>query len=85
MPTGFDARGYLPRELYEAITDIRVRQPAFADGEADRRLASARARPRRQAGHPGRGPSRAARASRSRTTPWRWRTATSSWRGSCAC
>ena len=37
MPTGFDARAYLPRELYEAITDLRVRQPGFADGEADRR------------------------------------------------
>ena len=37
MPTGFDARAYVPRDLYEAITDIRVRQPAFADGEADRR------------------------------------------------
>ncbi len=37
MTTGFDARAYLPRELYEAITDIRIRQPAFADGEADRR------------------------------------------------
>jgi DhnA family fructose-bisphosphate aldolase class Ia len=37
MSTGFDARTYLPRELYEGITDIRVRQPAFADGEADRR------------------------------------------------
>jgi DhnA family fructose-bisphosphate aldolase class Ia len=37
MPTGFDARAYLPRELYQAVTDIRVRQPAFADGEADRR------------------------------------------------
>jgi DhnA family fructose-bisphosphate aldolase class Ia len=37
MPTGFDARAYLPREVYEAITDLRVRQPGFADGEADRR------------------------------------------------
>jgi len=37
MTTGFDAPAYLPRELYEAITDVRVRQPAFADGEADRR------------------------------------------------
>jgi DhnA family fructose-bisphosphate aldolase class Ia len=37
MPTEFDARAYLPRELYQAITDVRVRQPAFADGEADRR------------------------------------------------
>ena len=37
MPTGFDARAYLPRELYDGVTDIRVRQPAFADGEADRR------------------------------------------------
>lgn len=37
MPTGFDARAYLPREVYEAITDVRVRQPGFADGEADRR------------------------------------------------
>ena len=37
MSTGFDARTYLPRELYEGVTDIRVRQPAFADGEADRR------------------------------------------------
>jgi DhnA family fructose-bisphosphate aldolase class Ia len=37
MPTEFDARAYLPRELYEGVTDIRVRRPAFADGEADRR------------------------------------------------
>ena len=37
MPTGFDARAYLPREVYEGITDVRVRQPGFADGEADRR------------------------------------------------
>ena len=37
MSTGFDARAYLPRELYQAVTDIRVRQPAFGDGEADRR------------------------------------------------
>jgi DhnA family fructose-bisphosphate aldolase class Ia len=37
MPTEFEARAYLPRELYQAITDLRVRQPAFADGEADRR------------------------------------------------
>ncbi len=37
MFTGFDARTYLPRALYEGVTDIRVRQPAFADGEADRR------------------------------------------------
>ena len=37
MPTGFDARAYLPRDLYDGITDIRVRQPGFADGEADRR------------------------------------------------
>jgi hypothetical protein len=37
LPTGFDARGYLPRDVYEAVTDIRVRQPGFADGEADRR------------------------------------------------
>ena len=37
MTTGFDAQAYLPRELYEAITDVRVRQPAFADSEADRR------------------------------------------------
>jgi DhnA family fructose-bisphosphate aldolase class Ia len=36
-PTGFDARAYLPRALYDAITDVRVRQPALADGEADRR------------------------------------------------
>jgi DhnA family fructose-bisphosphate aldolase class Ia len=37
MSMGFEARAYLPRELYEAITDVRVRQPGFADGEADRR------------------------------------------------
>jgi DhnA family fructose-bisphosphate aldolase class Ia len=37
MPTGFEARSYLPSDLYEAITDIRVRQPGFADSEADRR------------------------------------------------
>jgi hypothetical protein len=37
MPTGFDARAYLPRETYDAITDIRIKQPGFADGEADRR------------------------------------------------
>lgn len=35
--TGFDARAYLPRELYEAVTDVRVRQPGFADEEAQRR------------------------------------------------
>ena len=38
MTAGFDARAYLPRDLYEAITHIRIRQPAFADGEADRRM-----------------------------------------------
>jgi DhnA family fructose-bisphosphate aldolase class Ia len=38
MAMGFDARTYLPRELYEGITDVRVRQPGFADGEADRRV-----------------------------------------------
>jgi DhnA family fructose-bisphosphate aldolase class Ia len=37
MPMEFDARAYLPSELYEEVTTIRVRQPAFADGEADRR------------------------------------------------
>lgn len=37
MPTGFEARAYLPREIYDAITDVRVKQPGFADGEADRR------------------------------------------------
>lgn len=37
MPTGFEARAHLPREIYDAITDLRVRQPGFADGEADRR------------------------------------------------
>lgn len=37
MRTGFDARTYLPRDLYDGITDTRVRQPGFADGEADRR------------------------------------------------
>jgi DhnA family fructose-bisphosphate aldolase class Ia len=37
MENGFDARAYVPRDLYDAITDIRVRQPGFADGEADRR------------------------------------------------
>ena len=37
MPTAFDARAYLPRDLYDGITDMRVRQPGFADGEADRR------------------------------------------------
>ena len=37
MPTGFDAGAYLPREVYEGITEVRVRQPGFADGEADRR------------------------------------------------
>jgi hypothetical protein len=37
MPTGFDARAYLPREVYDGITDVRVRQPSFADGEGDRR------------------------------------------------
>ena len=37
MSTGFDARAYLPRETYDAITDIRIKQPGFADGEADRR------------------------------------------------
>ena len=37
MPTGFDARAYLPRDVFDGITDIRVRQPGFADGEAVRR------------------------------------------------
>ena len=37
MFTGFDARAYLPRETHDAITDVRIRQPGFADGEADRR------------------------------------------------
>jgi DhnA family fructose-bisphosphate aldolase class Ia len=37
MSTAFDAARYLPRELYQAITDVRVRQPGFADQEADRR------------------------------------------------
>ena len=27
MPTAFDARAYVPRDLYDGITDIRVRQP----------------------------------------------------------
>jgi hypothetical protein len=34
MTTGFNAQAYLSRELYEAITDVRVRQPAFADGSS---------------------------------------------------
>ena len=34
----FDARAYVPRELYEEITEIRVRQPRFAEAEADRRI-----------------------------------------------
>ena len=34
---GFDAGAYLPRDLYETVTDIRVRQPSFSDAEADRR------------------------------------------------
>jgi DhnA family fructose-bisphosphate aldolase class Ia len=59
MPTGFEARAYLPRDLYEAITDIRVRHPAFADGEADRRARRQRAAPDGKlvilaADHPGR-------------------------------
>lgn len=33
----FDPGAYLPRDLYETITDIRVRQPGFADEEAARR------------------------------------------------
>ena len=37
MTAGFNAQAYLSSELYEGITDVRVRQPAFADGEADRR------------------------------------------------
>ncbi|MGH7359579.1 MAG: Cgl0159 family (beta/alpha)8-fold protein [Candidatus Rokuibacteriota bacterium] len=37
MPIGFDARAYVPRDLYDGITDMRVRQPGFADAEADRR------------------------------------------------
>jgi DhnA family fructose-bisphosphate aldolase class Ia len=37
MSTGFDARRYLPRDVYEGVTDIRARHPAFADEEADRR------------------------------------------------
>ena len=34
---GFEAGGYLPRELYDAVTDIRVRQPSLAEEEAQRR------------------------------------------------
>src|SRR6266508_3917131 len=34
---GFDARAYLPRDLYEMVTDIRVRQPNIVDEEAGRR------------------------------------------------
>jgi DhnA family fructose-bisphosphate aldolase class Ia len=59
MATGFDARAYLPREVYEGITEIRVRQPGFADGEADRRARRRVAAPDGQlvilaADHPGR-------------------------------
>jgi DhnA family fructose-bisphosphate aldolase class Ia len=59
MPTGFDARAYLPRDLYDAITDVRVRQPGFADGEADRRARRRAAAPDGKlvvlaADHPGR-------------------------------
>ena len=59
MPNGFDARAYLSRDLYAAITDIRVRQPGFADGEADRRARRAVAAPDGKliilaADHPGR-------------------------------
>ena len=83
MPTGFDARAYLPRELYDGITDIRVRQPGFADAEADRRARRRVAAPDGKlvilaADHPGRA------SLGSRTTPWRWRTGTSSWRASSA-
>ncbi|HSE95409.1 MAG TPA: hypothetical protein VLD61_05925 [Methylomirabilota bacterium] len=34
----FDARAYLPRELYEAVTEVRVRQPGLAEAEAARRM-----------------------------------------------
>ena len=59
MPTGFDARAYLPRETYDAITDIRIKQPGFADGEADRRTRRRVAAPAGKlvvlaADHPGR-------------------------------
>lgn len=36
-PAAFDAAAYLPRALYEAITDVRVRQPSLAEEEAARR------------------------------------------------
>jgi DhnA family fructose-bisphosphate aldolase class Ia len=37
MASGFDPRAYLPHDLYRAITDVRVRQPGFAEAEAARR------------------------------------------------
>ena len=59
MTTGFDPRGYLPRDLYEAITEVRVRQPGFAEGEAERRARRRTAAPDGKlvilaADHPGR-------------------------------
>jgi DhnA family fructose-bisphosphate aldolase class Ia len=59
MARPFDARAYLPRGLYEAITDVRVRQPGFAEGEADRRARRRRSAPDGRlvvlaADHPGR-------------------------------
>jgi DhnA family fructose-bisphosphate aldolase class Ia len=59
MAQPFNARAYLRRELYEAITDVRVRQPGFAEGEADRRARRRGAAPDGRlvilaADHPGR-------------------------------
>jgi hypothetical protein len=57
MPTGFDARAYVPR--YDAISDVRVRQPGLADGEADRRARRRVAAPDGKPRDPGGRPSRA--------------------------
>jgi DhnA family fructose-bisphosphate aldolase class Ia len=56
---GFDPRRYLPRDLYEAITDLRVRQPGLVEEEAGRRARRAAPAPDGKlvvlaADHPGR-------------------------------
>ncbi|HEV8677078.1 MAG TPA: aldolase [Methylomirabilota bacterium] len=45
MTEGFDPRAYLPRELYEAVTEIRVHEPAYAETQAGRRRRRSRLAP----------------------------------------
>ena len=56
----FEPQTYLPRELYEAVTDVRVRQPGLVEAEAARRLKRPMLAPDGRlvildAEHPGRG------------------------------